>query len=52
MLVNLKALDSRFLMICCSRLPSVSIACGSAGSTTTLKGRRLSRASWLNERST
>ena len=44
--VNLKALESRFLSTCCSRLVSVWIAGGSAGSTSTSNSRPLRSATW------
>ncbi len=37
--VNLKAFDSRFLMICCNRMASVAIAAGSAGSISMSKDK-------------
>ncbi len=49
--VNLKALDSRFLMICCSRLSSVYMACGSSGSTSIVKSSFLFWAIWAKVRS-
>ena len=49
--VNLKALDSRFLMICCSRLSSVYMAAGRAGSRSIRKPSFLSWAIWAKVRS-
>ena len=50
--VNLNALESRFLMICCSRLMSVTMVRGSAGSSATLKSTFLVSATCRKVRST
>ncbi len=50
--VNLKELDSRFLMTCCSRLTSVSMYLGSDASTSTAKSTFLDSAMWRKVRST
>ena len=50
--VNLKAFDSRFLMICCSRLMSVSMVRGSDGSSCTRKSTFLVSATCRKVRST
>ena len=51
-LVNLKALDSRLVRICCSRLPSVSTVAGSRSSTCTWNSSPLSVATCRTVRST
>ena len=50
--VNLNAFDSRFLMICCMRLMSVSIVRGSVGSRCTSNATCFASATWRNVRST
>ncbi len=50
--VNLKALDSRFLMTCCKRLASVNMARGSRGSSRIMKSTFLDSATWRKVRST
>ena len=50
--VNLKALESRFLSTCCSRLVSVWIAGGSAGSSSTSNCSPLRSATWRKVLST
>ncbi len=50
--VNLKALESRFLMICCMRLMSVNIERGSAGASWMLNSTLLDSATWRKVRST
>jgi hypothetical protein len=50
--VNLNALDSRFLRICCKRLASVCIDRGSDGSASTTNSTCLLSATWRNVRST
>ena len=49
--VNLKALDNRFLRICCRRLASVIIDLGRRGSSWMRKSRFFDSATWLNARS-
>ncbi len=50
--VNLNALESRFLMICCSRLMSVTMIFGSAGSRLTRKSTFFVSATCRKVRST
>ncbi len=50
--VNLNALESRFLMICCMRLMSVNIERGRAGSSLMLNSTLLDSATWRKVRST
>jgi len=50
--VNLNAFDSRFLMICCRRLMSVTMIFGSAASRLTRKSTFLVSATCLKVRST
>ena len=50
--VNLKALESRFLMTCWSRLASVKIACGRSGPSSMANSTPFDSATWRNVRST
>jgi hypothetical protein len=50
--VNLKALESKFLITCCRRLASVTIARGTVGSRRTENSRPFDSATWRKVRST